>query len=64
MRVPTLVFHSRGDQAVPFSQGEEIAAGIPAAAFIPLDSENHILLATEPAWEQFATEAGRFLAPD
>ena len=31
---------------------------------IPLDSENHILLGTEPAWEQFATEAGRFLAPD
>ncbi len=62
VRTPTLVFHSRGDQAVPFSQGEEIAGGIPAAAFIPLDSENHILLGTEPAWEQFATEAGRFLA--
>jgi pimeloyl-ACP methyl ester carboxylesterase/AraC-like DNA-binding protein len=64
VRTPTLVFHSRGDHAVPFSQGEEIAKGIPAAAFIPLDSENHILLSTEPAWEQFATEAARFLAPD
>lgn len=64
VRTPTLVFHSRGDQAVPFAQGQEIAGGIPAAAFIPLDSENHILIGTEPAWEQFATEAGRFLAPD
>ena len=64
VRTPTLVFHSRGDQAVPFSQGEEIARGIPAAAFIPLESENHILLETEPAWETFATETKRFLAPD
>jgi pimeloyl-ACP methyl ester carboxylesterase len=64
VRTPTLVFHSRGDQAVPFSQGEEIAGGIPAAAFIPLDSENHILLETEPAWETFALETARFLAPD
>jgi pimeloyl-ACP methyl ester carboxylesterase len=64
VRTPTLIFHSRGDQAVPFSQGEELAAGIPAAAFIPLDSENHILLETEPAWETFAVETARFLAPD
>ena len=64
VRTPTLVFHSRGDQAVPFSQGEEIARGIPAAAFVPLDSENHILLETEPAWETFAFETARFLAPE
>ncbi len=62
VRTPTLVFHSRDDQAVPFSQGEELARGIPAAAFIPLESPNHILLETEPAWERFAVETGRFLA--
>jgi pimeloyl-ACP methyl ester carboxylesterase len=64
VRTPTLVFHSRGDQAVPFSQGEEIARGIPAAVFIPLDSENHILLETEAAWDSFAAETARFLAAD
>jgi pimeloyl-ACP methyl ester carboxylesterase/AraC-like DNA-binding protein len=64
VRTPTLVFHSRGDQAVPFSQGEELARGIPAAAFIPLESENHILLETEPAWETFAAETSRFLKGD
>jgi len=58
---PTLVFHSRNDQAVPFSQGAELASGIPNAQFIPLESRNHILLADEPAWETFTTMSRRFL---
>jgi hypothetical protein len=49
---------------VPFSQGEEIAAGIPGSTFIPLESQNHILLENEPAWETFAMETARFLTPD
>jgi pimeloyl-ACP methyl ester carboxylesterase len=47
--VPTLVMHTRGDRRVPFSQGQEIAAGIPGAKFVPLESRNHIILADEPA---------------
>ena len=35
VRTPTLVFHSRDDQAVPFAQGEELAAGIPGAGIHP-----------------------------
>jgi pimeloyl-ACP methyl ester carboxylesterase/AraC-like DNA-binding protein len=58
---PTLIFHSRNDQAVPFSQGAELAAGIPTAQFVPLESRNHILLADEPAWEKFITETRAFL---
>ena len=61
VRSPTLIFHSREDQAVPFSQGEELALGIPAASFIPLESRNHILLETEPAWEIFAQVSRDFL---
>jgi len=64
VRVPTLVLHSRDDQAIPLAAGKEIADGIPDARFVALDSHNHILLGTEPAWEKFATEAGRFLAVD
>jgi pimeloyl-ACP methyl ester carboxylesterase/AraC-like DNA-binding protein len=64
VRTPTLVFHSRGDLAVPFSQGEELARGIPGAGFVPLDSENHILLGTEPAWEQFSQLSREFLKGD
>jgi pimeloyl-ACP methyl ester carboxylesterase/DNA-binding CsgD family transcriptional regulator len=51
--VPTLVAHATGDLAVPFSEGQELAAGIPGAEFLQLDSSNHILLSHEPAWERF-----------
>ena len=61
VRTPTLIFHSRNDQAVPFSQGAELASGIPDAQFIPLESRNHILLSDEPAWDRFTTELRRFL---
>jgi pimeloyl-ACP methyl ester carboxylesterase/AraC-like DNA-binding protein len=61
VRTPTLIFHSREDQAVPFSQGEELAAGIPGAAFVPLESRNHILIETEPAWRMFAEVSREFL---
>jgi pimeloyl-ACP methyl ester carboxylesterase len=61
LQTPTLVFHSRNDQAVPFSQGAELAAGIPNAQFVPLESRNHILLADEPAWSMFTAGVRRFL---
>ena len=61
VRTPTLIFHSRDDQAVPFSQGEELAAGIPGAVFVPLESNNHILLETETAWRMFADMTREFL---
>ena len=50
---PTLVVHARGDEVVPVSAGHFLAAGIPDAQFIELDSRNHILLAEEPAWKRF-----------
>jgi pimeloyl-ACP methyl ester carboxylesterase/DNA-binding CsgD family transcriptional regulator len=53
VRVPTLVLHARHDEIVPFEAGKHLAAEIPKAEFIPLDSRNHILLAEEPAWAHF-----------
>ena len=38
------------DGGVPFEQGQELAAGIPGARFAVLDTTNHILPATDPAW--------------
>jgi pimeloyl-ACP methyl ester carboxylesterase/AraC-like DNA-binding protein len=61
VRTPTLIFHSRHDQAVPFSQGEELAAGIAGARFVPLESRNHILLSNEPAWLVFTDGIREFL---
>jgi pimeloyl-ACP methyl ester carboxylesterase/DNA-binding CsgD family transcriptional regulator len=54
--VPVLVLHARNDEAVPLAQGRLLAARIPGAEFVELDSANHILLETEPAWERFKQE--------
>ncbi|MEM8751280.1 MAG: alpha/beta fold hydrolase [Pseudomonadota bacterium] len=50
IKAPTIVFHARGDQRISIVQARELAAGIPGAEFVPLDSRNHILLGDEPAW--------------
>lgn len=49
IKTPTLVLHATGDLRVPFSLGQEIAAGIPGAKLIPLDSRNHLTNPGEPA---------------
>jgi pimeloyl-ACP methyl ester carboxylesterase/DNA-binding SARP family transcriptional activator len=59
--VPTLVVHSRCDAMVPFNCGREIAAGIPGARFLELDSANHILVRDEPAFEEFIREVMSFI---
>jgi pimeloyl-ACP methyl ester carboxylesterase/DNA-binding CsgD family transcriptional regulator len=61
VRAPTLVLHSRNDDVVPISEGHILAAGIPGAQFIELDSNNHILLENEPAWERFCVEVLDFM---
>jgi pimeloyl-ACP methyl ester carboxylesterase/DNA-binding CsgD family transcriptional regulator len=58
--VPTLVLHSRDDAVVPMSSGRQLAAEIPDAEFIQLESRNHILLESEPAWERFCKEVLAF----
>ncbi len=58
---PTLVLHARGDLVVPFKEGRRIAAAVPSARLIPLDSRNHLLLADEPAWQVFISEVPEFL---
>jgi len=60
--VPTLVLHARNDAAVPFEQGKALAAGIPGARLVDLDSANHILLDDEPAFAEFLTEIRTFIS--
>jgi class 3 adenylate cyclase/pimeloyl-ACP methyl ester carboxylesterase len=62
VRVPTLVMHARNDLFVPVEAGRELAAGIPGARFITLESRNHMFLAGEPAATRFFEEIRRFLA--
>lgn len=64
LAVPTLIAHSRGDMRVPFEEGCRLAATIPGARFVPLESKNHVLLPDEPAWSVFQSELARFLGQD
>ena len=61
LSVPTLILHARGDVAVPFDEGRHLAALIPGARFVPLESDNHVLLDTEAAWPVFLSEIRAFL---
>ena len=38
-----------------------MAAAIPNARFVPLESRNHIMLPDEPAWQRFLQEVDTFL---
>lgn len=50
VKVPTLVLHTRHDAVIPFTSGRSLAAGIPGAEFVQLESNNHLILEQEPAW--------------
>ncbi|MGE0360406.1 MAG: alpha/beta fold hydrolase [Vicinamibacterales bacterium] len=53
VRTSTLVIHARADAVAPLSEGRLLAAGIPGAQFVELDSKNHVLLEHEAAWGRF-----------
>jgi pimeloyl-ACP methyl ester carboxylesterase/DNA-binding CsgD family transcriptional regulator len=59
---PTLVMHSTLDEMVPFESGRTLAATIPEARFVRLDSRNHLPRPTQPAWAILSSEVETFLA--
>jgi pimeloyl-ACP methyl ester carboxylesterase/DNA-binding CsgD family transcriptional regulator len=61
VRVPTMVVHARADARIPFEQGRLLAAEIPEARFVPLESRNHILTECEPAWRGFCESFDDFM---
>jgi pimeloyl-ACP methyl ester carboxylesterase/DNA-binding CsgD family transcriptional regulator len=61
LRAPTIVFHARDDQMVPFADGRRLAAAVPNARFVPIDGRNHVFLTEEPAWQLFLAELRAFL---
>jgi len=63
VNVPTLVLHARQDTVSPYAQGRIIAAAIPNAKFITLETEDHILLPGELAWEKLVMEIEHFAVP-
>jgi pimeloyl-ACP methyl ester carboxylesterase/DNA-binding winged helix-turn-helix (wHTH) protein len=61
VKVPTLVLHCSNDAAQPLEEGRRIAAGIPGARFVALESCNHMILESEPAWGRLKAELKTFL---
>lgn len=61
IKAPTLVLAARHDRALRPGQAAEMAAAIPDARLVVLESENHILLADEPAWQVFISEISDFV---
>jgi len=61
VQVPTLVLHACNDEVTSIDEGRLLAAGIPNAEFVELDSRNHILLEHEPAWRRFQEAVLDFL---
>ena len=59
---PTLVTHCRHDVAVPFDEGRRLAASIPNAKFVVLESANHLPIPGEPVWPKFLGEIEAFLS--
>jgi pimeloyl-ACP methyl ester carboxylesterase len=58
---PTLVVHRRGDRAIPYARGRELAAGIPDATLIPLEGNAHFPWAGD--WASVARALRSVLAP-
>jgi DNA-binding NarL/FixJ family response regulator len=53
--------HTTGDLRVPFEEGRVLAGLIPGARFLPLESENHILIEHEPALQRFLEGIDEFV---
>jgi DNA-binding NarL/FixJ family response regulator len=61
IRCPVLIVHPERDLTSPIEQGRLLASIIPDCRFVQLDSENHMLLADEPAWARLYAEVNDFL---
>ena len=62
--LPVLVLHSRNDQMNYFEHSRHLAAHLRGARLVALESNNHIVLADEPAWPVLLRELTAFIAPD
>jgi len=62
VEAPTLVIHARNDAVHPVKQGQILASGIPNAQFLQLESNNHVALPHENAWDVMMSATLNFLS--
>jgi pimeloyl-ACP methyl ester carboxylesterase/DNA-binding CsgD family transcriptional regulator len=63
VRCPTLVVHGTGDLRIEFEEGRRIAALVPGATFVSLESRNHIMPPGDPAWQKLLDAIIDFYPP-
>ena len=64
IKTPTLILHSKREEVSPFAEARLLAAQIPNATFVPLDSANHVALHQEDAWRRAMDAIHAFLTTD
>ncbi len=62
VRCPTLVTHCRHSRITPFDEVRLMAAGIPGARLVTLDSQSHMPLPQEPAFDELVRLIDDFIA--
>ncbi len=61
VRCPTLIVQGRNDAVHPLVQAQKLAAGIPDAELLVLESANHLPLPGHPSWDGFIRALRTFL---
>ncbi|WP_317055194.1 winged helix-turn-helix domain-containing protein [Roseovarius rhodophyticola] len=62
VRCPTLIIHARGDSVHPLSQAQKLAAGIPNAELVILETSNLLPYPGNKVWTSFTETLTEFLA--
>lgn len=61
VQAPTLILHASGDAIHPLSQGRLLAGGIRGSEFQMVESNNHIILHSSPAWDEIVKATLEFI---
>ena len=64
VRAPTRVIHARLCPIHPVAEGRKVAAGIPAAEFVEVDSSNTFLIGSDPTFERVMSTTLEFLSAE
>ena len=61
VRCPTLIIHGRHDAVHPLSEAQKLAAGIPGAELVVLETANHVPLPGNDVWDVYSDTLIAFL---
>jgi pimeloyl-ACP methyl ester carboxylesterase/DNA-binding winged helix-turn-helix (wHTH) protein len=59
---PTLIIHAKGDQVQSAEESRRLARALQDAEFVTLNSDNHILVPSDPTWVESLELIERFLS--